>query len=64
MSELPSVGEWRRFAWDDYRSRWFVSSIAKEYGGRPVVILRREKSPHYVDQAEVTVEMWDRGMKP
>lgn len=61
MNEPPKVGEWRRFAWDAYVSRWFVVAIAAAYGGRPVVVLRRENSPFYVDQAEVTVDLWYTG---
>lgn len=64
MRDLPSVGEWRRFAWDDYRSRWFVVDITTPYGGRTVVVLRRENSPFYADQAEVTVDMWNTGVQP
>lgn len=62
MTSLPRIGEWRRFAWDDYASRWFVAGIAVPYGNQQVVVLQRENRPHYADRAEITLGMWERGI--
>ena len=61
---LPAIGDARRFAWDAYRDKWVVVGIAPAYGGRPVVVLRRNNSPFYADQAEVTVDLWNTGANP
>lgn len=60
---IPAKGEFRRFPWDDYRSRWYVLRVNSTLNCRPIIVLRRENSPHYADQAEITEELWDRGLR-
>lgn len=57
-NRVPEVGEFRRFPWDSYRSRWFVKKVDGH-----VVYLARENRPFFTDQSAITVEMWKTGMK-
>ena len=58
----PAIGEIRYFPWDDYSRPWYVVEIARPFNNRNMVTLRRDNSPFYVDQAEITEEMWETGI--
>ena len=55
---VPQPGEWRRFPWDNYESRWFFVKRGDDYGGRATVVLSRENRPFEFDRAEVSLPHW------